>query len=593
MNKMKIAQMLVAASAFTGVVTLSQAGVQATELKTDDNAKYVDNIENARSFQRGEVINAPSNLRVRSDAGTNSSIIGYLVNGSTFDIKAEKGEWFRINFNGRDGYVHKDYVKVLGSSNNNSQTSEKGQVVNITSILNIRQSASTSSAVLGTLKNGSTFDIVGKSGSWYNIKTGSIVGYVHSDYVKVVNTSSPSQPETPSIPGNNNSNQRGKVINITSKLNIRQYSSTSSAVIGSLRNGETFDIIAQNGEWYNIKTGSTIGFIHGDYVEVLNSSTPETPSIPDSGSSSEKGKVVNITSNLRVRTSPNTSSDTLGYLLNGNEVDITGESGSWYKINYKGKTGYVHKDYIQKIGGGVTNPPEITPETPSKPDVSQNKVGQVINITSNLRVRSSASTNSSIIGYLLNGQRVNITGETGNWYKINFNGTTGYVSSEFIKIIDVNTDSNPSATFEQVLNVMKAHIGSPYVWGGGGEYLTSSLLNTLKSRYPSETGRGMYARAEQYVDKGYRAFDCSGLMQWGFNQVGISLGRSTWDQIGNGREVSVNDAKPGDLLFYSNLQHVGMYIGNGQWIEAPNQNADVRIVDVPWSKIGRARRVIE
>lgn len=592
MNKMKIAQILVAASAFTGGVTLSQAGVQATELKTDDNAKYVDNIENSRSFQRGQVINAPSNLRVRSDAGTNSSIIGYLVNGSTVDIKAEKGEWLRINFNGRDGYVHKDYVKVLGSSNSSNQSSEKGQVVNITTILNIRQSASTSSAVLGTLKNGATFDIVGKSGSWYNIKTGSIVGYVHSDYVKVVNTETPSQPESP---GNNNSNQRGKVVNITSKLNIRQYSSTSSAVIGSLRNGETFDIIAQNGEWYNIKTGSTIGFIHGDYVQVINSntSTPETPSTPDSGVSSEKGKVVNITSNLRVRTAPNTRSDTLGYLLNGNEVDIIGESGAWYKINYKGKTGYVHKDYIQKIGGGVTNPPEITPETPSKPDVSENKVGQVINISSNLRVRSAASTDSSILGYLLNGQRVNITGETGNWYQISFNGTTGYVSSEFVKIIDVSTDSNPSATFDQVLNVMKAHIGSPYVWGGGGEYLTSSLLNTLKNRYPSETGRGMYTRAERYVDQGYRAFDCSGLMQWGFNQVGISLGRSTWDQIGNGREVSVNDAKPGDLLFYSNLQHVGMYIGNGQWIEAPNQNADVRIVDVPWSKIGRARRVIE
>ena len=139
---------------------------------------------------------------------------------------------------------------------------------------------------------------------------------------------------------------------------------------------------------------------------------------------------------------------------------------------------------------------------------------------------------------------------------------------------------------------MKQHIGSPYVWGGSGEYLTTASLNSLKKTYPIQAAAGMYNRAAQYVDRGFRAFDCSGLMQWGFKQVGISIGRSTWDQINNGYEVSVNALQPGDLLFYSNLQHVGMYIGNGQWIESPNSSADVRIATVPWSKIGRARRIL-
>ena len=139
---------------------------------------------------------------------------------------------------------------------------------------------------------------------------------------------------------------------------------------------------------------------------------------------------------------------------------------------------------------------------------------------------------------------------------------------------------------------MKQHIGSPYVWGGSGEYLTTASLNSLKKTYPVQAAEGMYNRAAQYVDRGFRAFDCSGLMQWGFKQVGISIGRSTWDQINNGYEVSVNALQPGDLLFYSNLQHVGMYIGNGQWIESPNSSADVRIATVPWSKIGKVRRIL-
>jgi len=97
---------------------------------------------------------------------------------------------------------------------------------------------------------------------------------------------------------------------------------------------------------------------------------------------------------------------------------------------------------------------------------------------------------------------------------------------------------------------------------------------------------------EQYVDSGLRAFDCSGLMQWAFAKANINIGRSTYDQINAGVEVSINNIQPGDLLFYSNLGHVGMYIGNGQWIESPNTGKTVRITDVRWDSATRARRVL-
>ena len=225
-----------------------------------------------------------------------------------------------------------------------------------------------------------------------------------------------------------------------------------------------------------------------------------------------------------------------------------------------------------------------------------NKTGKVVNVSSNLRVRSAASSSASVLGYLLNGSTVNITGSTNGWYKINYNGRDGYVSSEYIQIVEgstsQNTGTSQSSKYETVINAMKQHIGSPYVWGGSGEFITKSLLDSLSARYPSQAANGAYTRAYGYVGSGMRAFDCSGLMQWGYAQAGIRIGRSTWDQIGNGVEVSLNNLQPGDLLFYSSLQHVGMYIGNGQWIEAPNKNANVRITSVPWSSIGRARRIL-
>ena len=171
----------------------------------------------------------------------------------------------------------------------------------------------------------------------------------------------------------------------------------------------------------------------------------------------------------------------------------------------------------------------------------------------------------------------------------------GYVSKDYVREGNSNDGQGQvtQATFENVYAVMSAHIGSPYVWGGAGEYLTSSLLYTLSNRFPADAANGAYSRAWQYVDQGYRAFDCSGLMQWGYAQVGIKIGRTTWDQITCGTEVSLNNLKPGDLLFNTSLTHVGMYIGNGQWIESPNRSANVRVTAVPWGSIGRARRVLK
>ena len=136
---------------------------------------------------------------------------------------------------------------------------------------------------------------------------------------------------------------------------------------------------------------------------------------------------------------------------------------------------------------------------------------------------------------------------------------------------------------------MKSQVGSPYVFGGAGETITRSLLNKLKSQYPTMN----YNLDSKYIDSNYRAFDCSGLMQWAFKQVGINIGRSTYNQINNGVEVSLNNLKEGDLLFYSDLNHVGMYVGNGQWLESPRSGEFVRITNVPWNKIGRARRILK
>ncbi|MER5519154.1 NlpC/P60 family protein [Streptomyces sp. NPDC002763] len=89
----------------------------------------------------------------------------------------------------------------------------------------------------------------------------------------------------------------------------------------------------------------------------------------------------------------------------------------------------------------------------------------------------------------------------------------------------------------------RAQIGKPYVWGA--------------------TGPGSY--------------DCSGLSQAAWKAAGVSLPRTTYDQVNAGTTVSLTDAQPGDLVFfYDDVSHVGIYIGNGMMIHAPKPGAYVR-----------------
>ena len=483
-----------------------------------------------------------------------------------------------------------------------SAAETSGTVTGVTSNLRVRSGASLSASVVGYINNGTNVTIKGLQSGFYVISFNGGDAFVSQEYISTASGAVAAQPSS--------SSNSGQVVNVSTSLNIRSQGSTSSSIVGSLSNGQTFDIISKSGDWYNIKYGQITGFVNAAYVKAGSASTAPAPVAPaptstTTGGSSSSGVVTNVSTNLRVRQSASTGSSVIGYLLNNEGVTITGENGGFYAISYQGSTGYVSKDYVTKSGSAPaqsssnSNIVNLNTTTTS----SGNQQGQVTNVSSSLRVRSGASTSASVIGSLTNGASVTVTGKSGSWYQISYNGGTGFVSADYISvgqasstttnIVNTSTSTATSAAkYETILNAMKANLGAPYVWGGSGEYLTTTSLARLKRIFSSAAASGEYSRDESYVNKGYRAFDCSGLMQWGFKQAGITIGRTTWDQIGNGTEVPLNSVKPGDLLFYGTLQHVGMYIGNGQWIEAPNKNADVRISSVPWTRVSRARRIL-
>ena len=101
-------------------------------------------------------------------------------------------------------------------------------------------------------------------------------------------------------------------------------------------------------------------------------------------------------------------------------------------------------------------------------------------------------------------------------------------------------------------------------------------------------------RGDAYVwgAAGPTAFDCSGLVMWAYAHVGISLAHLTFDQWNEGEHVPSDQAQPGDLIFLYGLNHVGMYIGNGLFVDAPHTGAVVEIAAVPWGSVDGVVRII-
>ncbi|BCC46491.1 hypothetical protein bcgnr5378_27270 [Bacillus cereus] len=151
------------------------------------------------------------------------------------------------------------------------------------------------------------------------------------------------------------------------------------------------------------------------------------------------------TNALRVRTQPNTSSTIMGRVYEGEVLQVIGEENSWLKINHKGKTGYVSSEFVSENS------------VSAKTNVSMSRSKTVI--ANVLRVRTQPNTSSAIMGRVYEGKALQVIGEENGWLKINHNGRTGYVSSEYVKFVKGNTPSKPETSNPST----EATVGDYYV----------------------------------------------------------------------------------------------------------------------------------
>lgn len=229
------------------------------------------------------------------------------------------------------------------------------------------------------------------------------------------------------------------------------------------------------------------------------------------------------TNGLRLRAKPSTEADILDNASYGDNVVIIRESGDFYLVDYNLQIGYMAKGYV----------------TFKERENVELGYGKVVDASVNMRAKPDPA--SDLAATLNAGDKAYIIGFNCGWYKVQYNGLTGYIRSDLLELTEkpkTNTGGAVSAG-QQLVDLAKQYLGTPYVWGG---------------TTPS-------------------GFDCSGFTQYLCKQLGYTIKRTAAQQLSNGSAVT--NLQVGDLVFFNNTYssslaatHVGIYIGDNQFIHA-------------------------
>lgn len=264
--------------------------------------------------------------------------------------------------------------------------------------------------------------------------------------------------------------------------------------------------------------------------------------------------IANVNNQLNIRSGAATKYDRVGLLDKGdaciiNEIVVNDAGEKWAKITSDTITGYVFYDYLFTDKEAVNY-------------VKENYTAcvKVQKSVTNLNIRSSASTNSDIISKakgdttlkIANDCIINKEDSNKVWVEVEYEkGKTGFVCAEFVDFTydipwaEKYTPYGPGVSDKRcnICDYAKKYIGLKYVWGG--ESLTSGC-------------------------------DCSGFVRAIYKHFGYSLERTSYNMASSLTKISKEELQPGDLIFYGKLKgqvnHVAMYIGNGQIIHNSSNN---------------------
>ena len=415
--------------------------------------------------------------------------------------------------------------------------------------------------IIGLLRNGAGVevlesDVEGKAG-WAKVRSGGLEGYIVKNYLLEGEEAKEKAREY----------MAPRVTILADKLRIR---STPEIVDGntlsSCAKGERYIVLSRSGKDFLKISADTLEGVEEAYISSKSENVRLEYGLDEARSLNLRQKVLNMYDDLgvskaqdyiNIRSSPEDKGieNIIGKFPSFAGGNILGEENGWLKIESGGITGYVKAELVAR--GKEAESLAVEHAT----------VMAIVN-TDALNVRSSADLNSSAWTKITKDQRYSVINQLDGWVQLELdsgdddegeqgafvstrdnNVSVSYALYEALSYRPAQDRANQAAKRRSdLVNFACQFVGNPYVWGG------TSLTHGC---------------------------DCSGFTQTIMGKYGVSLPRVSREQAKTGVKVSSENIKPGDLIFYANrrgvVNHVGIYIGNGQVVNAASRRSGIRI----------------
>ena len=404
-------------------------------------------------------------------------------------------------------------------------------------------------------------------------------------------------------------------------VNVRENPNTDAAVVTVLDQGQQVVILSQEGDWYRVSANGVTGFISCDYMTVA------------AEAEADLGYGLVTCSAANIRSSADTDSDTISSVDGEEVVSITGVTDGWYQVDVDGSTGYVRSDLV-----------DPTAEIPAE-KIYNYAVIQCA--AANLRSEpDSAATKTDV---LYDGSLCTLLEQDGDWYKVQYGDTVGYVLASLVSTTNNESDGSTNVeSFNAIVARQEAEAAEAEAAAKAAQQTAAAAPAATEQTstaaeptyqepayeeptyeepaqeeddyeepayeepayeepsYDSGSSSSIVSVAEQYMGVPYvwggtspSGFDCSGFTQYVFRQCGYSINRTADAQYSNGSYVSYDSLQAGDLVFFANtysasgITHVGIYIGGGEFIHAANGGVKISSLSESYysSRYYGARRI--
>lgn len=413
-------------------------------------------------------------------------------------------------------------------------------IAKVTGYLNIRKDSDGAANVVGTLSDGSACEILETLDGWVKISSGEVEGYASSEYILTGDEAKEAAKDL----------VKERAYITADNLNIRETPSTDGQIVGKCLQGELHEIVGEENGWYKISGG----YISADYAEkrfCMNEANKLDMKAMVLNFYDRPG-VSNVSNYLNIRAGAGENEKIIGKLPSYAGCEILEDANGWYKISSGGITGYVKSDYI------------LTGDEAKQAAMNHAELMAIVH-ADRLNARTEPSTDAKIWTQISENERYHVAEQLDGWVKIEFDESgegdgddeisAAYVSSEFVEVryalseaIKFSPTEESASLRSRIVNYAMKFLGNPYVWGG------TSLT---------------------------KGADCSGFTMSVMKNFGISLPHYSGSQAKSGKRIKSSEMRPGDLVFYGNsrgkINHVAMYIGNGQVINAASRRSGIKI----------------